>query len=175
MPRSGWPPSSSAVCDQQPAAEMADRNRADVVDDDGLEVGERGLGEETAPRLDLAGDRERVPERLAEAVAEQDTRLLHVGTRSPASSDDRPRTGRRHVPERLAPGVERHGPSERTGRDVGAIGCHAAVHAPTADDVWRRIFMVTQQFVTGEHQRCHGPNGIDPFRNLESMVSGHRS
>ena len=80
----------------------------DVVDDHRLQVGEGDVGQEPTLRLDLAGDREAVPERLAEAVAQQDPALVdgrRHGRRRATTS--RRRAPRRHATKRLAPGVER--------------------------------------------------------------------
>ena len=60
---------------EQPATEVPDRHLGDVVDDHRLEVGEGDVGEEAAARLDLAGDRELVPEPPAESVAQEDPLL----------------------------------------------------------------------------------------------------
>ena len=61
---------------QEALVEVTDRHLGDVLDDRRLQVGHGQLCEEASPRLDLARDRQAVPEDLSEAVAEQYPLLL---------------------------------------------------------------------------------------------------
>lgn len=145
-----------AVRLQQAVAEVTDGHLRDVVDDVRLQRRKRDLGQQATASLDLADDGERVPERLAQAVPQQHTRLRH--RRQPHATQqrrvgvERPTTA---FGESGGPCGECGYPHQRPRRLVAAIGQEAAVHAPATHVVRRQIGMIAQQFVGRVHQRAH--------------------
>ena len=80
----------------------------DVLDHELAELGERDVRQHAPARLDLPGDRERVPEGLAEPFAEEEARLRLARV---ADAREQRGVGRQEIaaaaPQRRGPGLDR--------------------------------------------------------------------
>jgi hypothetical protein len=136
-----------AVGQQQATVQMADRHRVDFLRDQPAQIRKRHLRQDPAAGLDLAGDRQPVPEGLPVAGAQQQQMLRHIGHAHPGQQR---RVGLEEFAapgaQRLGPGGQRLRPAERARRHIVAGGIESAMHALSVDDVGRGKDVVAEQF-----------------------------
>ena len=141
---------------EEPGVQMTECHLADVLHHELLHVREGHLGEQSTLGLDLAGDGEEVPERLAETVAQQHPALLHGG--DACAAEQRGIGIEEFTPasaQRLGPGLDRHLADERPRRHVGAVGQEPAVHAAAGHHLRCDVVVIPHQFLGRVPQRCH--------------------
>ena len=142
-----------AVGLEETLLEMPEGHAADVLDDNRLHVGKRQLRDHATAALDLAGDRQPVPERARDAALDQ-VALLR-GVRQPRAGEQRG-VGVEQVatpfPEYRRPVVDGDAPPLRARRHVGAVGIEPAVQPLPVDDVLRCVVSVGEQFSLRERQ-----------------------
>jgi hypothetical protein len=148
----------NAVHHQQALIQVPERHGGNVLDNDLLEIGKGHFRQHPAPRLDLPGDGQAVPERLADTVLEQKCLLRHV--RHPRTGEQRCICVEELSPplsESRSPGCDGCPAPPGTGWHVVALGIEPAVHAHAIRDMRRGYgcFRVELFFTEGEFR--HGP------------------
>ena len=163
-----------AVRLQHPLVEVAERHLADRLDDVRREVGERHVREQPATRLDLADDRQGVPERLAETMAQQHPGLLHRRQAGAAQQ------GRLGIQRGAATGPQRGLPRcqcllapRGAGRLVRAVRTEPAVHPRPVDDLRLQRGVLAEQLFLGVDQAAHAAS-VGRGRGIVRCRTGHR-
>ncbi len=146
-----------AVRGEQALVEMAERGLRQRLDHDGLEIRRHGLRQHAAARLDHAGDGERVPQRFAEAVAEEEFLLLHRGVGAALQEAQRCVDHREAASRQLRlPGLHRRPAVAGARRDISSRGVEAAMQAIAGLDLRPRIVVIGHDLVAGVAELDHG-------------------